>query len=102
MTFIAIDKHPALSTQYSVLSTSLCAGAADELARLGVCVRAAMEDACAIHPDVADADGELVRLGEGGTVTHGFGIEDHDVRVVAGAEHATVAQTEPIRDSGGH
>jgi len=56
------------------------------------------QDAAAVDPDVANADGELVRIGEGGAVGHGIGVEDNDVGPAAGLESPAI----PEREAGGH
>src|SRR5690349_11254533 len=60
----------------SVLSPLLGAGAADEPAGGGVRVRAVLDDARAVHPDIAHADRELVRRFKRRAVRDRRGVED--------------------------
>src|SRR5699024_11020930 len=89
------DRSPAGSSgragggaaERGVVAPSLCGAPSrslrprtlDEAAGGGSGVLAVLEDAAAVDPDVADAGGELVRVGEGGVVAHGGRVEDDDV-----------------------
>src|SRR5204863_339925 len=62
---------------------------------------AGFEDGRATHEDVVDAFGGGSSRGVGGPVGHGDGVEDGDVGDEAGAEEATVGESEPPRSVGG-
>src|SRR5205823_1130385 len=78
------------------------AAAVERPARQGAGVLPRTQYPAAIHPHIADADGELVRLREGRAVGDGGGVEDDHVRTGAGAQEAAVPDAQAVRDGGGH
>src|SRR5712692_8062754 len=60
------------------------------------------EHARPVHPHVADACRELVRVFESSPVCNGPGVKEHHIGVTAGTEQTPVAQSEPPGDRPAH
>ena len=64
------------------------------MSRFIPCQLSVLDDKNAIHQDIGNAFGILMRLKKCGCVLDGLRIEDNDIRMKSFSDHAAVAETE--------
>jgi len=60
------------------------------------CHFVAVENKAAVDDNVGETDGVLMRFFEGGFISDGIGVEDHDVRGKAFADLPSIAEVERL------
>src|SRR5680860_599802 len=66
--------------------------------RTGIRVGAIPDNGCSIDEDIADALGQLVRIGVGGVIDNRVRVENHDIGEHAFPEESAIPQSEAIGD----
>src|SRR5699024_2570754 len=87
-------RPPVMSV--SVMTLSIVAGAVDAFAGEGAGMVGVSHNGSAVHEDIADAGGQVMRIRIGGVVDHRLRVEDHDVGIHPVSQEATIAKSETI------